>query len=338
MKLILHIGTEKTGSTSIQRALAADRKTLAAHDILYPVLFGSENHMEVAVAAMGDRPADSLQIQELARTGLDIGGYTAALRAKLAQEISASGASTLLISNEHCHGRLNTLDAVERLAGLLGAPFTQVQVIVYLRRQDRMAVSLHSTRLKGGGSGKMLPQVDKVPAYFDPHRLMATYAEVFGPAALAARLYERPRLVGGDVVQDFYAIAALGMDPPRVEAANLSLSRQQARFLTLFNARVPLIVEGRVNPARGPIVDAIYNVLPGPAARPARDDARRFQAQFDVVNRLARDRFLPDLDRPTLFDDDFSEYPDSGDTDVPLTEAEFAAFAEALWRYGRRKS
>ncbi|WP_134726307.1 hypothetical protein [Paracoccus luteus] len=336
MDLILHIGTEKTGTTSIQQALAASRDALAERGILYPALLGTENHMEIAAAAMGPRANDSIQIQELARTGLDLPAYVDAVRARLAAEIEATGANTLLISNEHCHGRLDTPESVQRLAQLLGAPFRRVRVIVYLRRQDQMAVSLHSTRLKGGGTGAMLPQWGIVPQYYDPHGLMARYADVFGQAAITPRLYERNRLAGGDVVRDFFQTAELGIDPPAMTKANPSLSRAQARFLSLFNARVPLIVDRKVNPDRGPVVAAIIRVLPGPPARPARAEAMRFQQQFDVVNRLARERFMPTLDRPTLFDDDFSAYPEAGDDDQPLTEEEFAAFAEALWVYGRK--
>lgn len=337
MKLILHIGTEKTGTTSIQHALARSRDELSRNGILYPKLLDTENHMEIAVAGMGLRPDDTIQIQELARTGYDLPGYLDAVRDALAADIDTAKPHTLLISNEHLHSRLPNVADVERLADFLGRDFDDVKVIVYLRRQDRMAVSLHSTRLKGGGTGEMLPIYHAPPAYYDLNALLERYAAVFGAQAIVPRIYHPAELRDRDVVKDFYATAGLGITPPQLNNQNLSVSRHQARFLKLMNERLPLIKDGKINPARGPMFFAIHKVLPGPAARPSRDEAVKFQAQFDTLNRLAKDRFLPQVDWPALFDDDFSSYPEVGDLDQPLTEDEIADFAEALWRFARNQ-
>lgn len=337
MKLILHIGTEKTGTTSIQHALARSRNELCHNGILYPKLLNTENHMEIAVVGMGLRSDDTIQIQELARTGNDLSAYLDAVRGALAAEIDVAKPHTLLISSEHLHSRLPDVEDVERLADFLGRDFDDVKVIVYLRRQDRMAVSLHSTRLKGGGIGEMLPIYQVPPPYFDLNALLERYAAVFGAQAIVPRIYHRSELREGDVVKDFYASAGLGITPPEINNQNISVSRRQAQFLKLMNERLPLIEDGKINPARGPIFFAIHKVLPGPAARPSRDEALRFQAQFDALNRLARDRFLPEVDPPTLFDDDFSSYPEVGDLGQPLTEGDFADFAEALWRFARNQ-
>lgn len=338
MKLTLHIGTEKTGSTSIQRALAARREELLAYGILYPYLFGSENHMELAVAAMGLRPDDTLQMLETARSGLDYHAYTAALTYRLHEEIAAARVSHLLISNEHCHGRLDNLESVRRILEIVDQPIEQVEVIVYLRRQDRMAISMHSTRLRDGGTGEILPTLDPLPAYFDFHRLMSNYAEVFGVASLRPRLFEADRLVNGDVVADFFANLNIPVSPGPMVRDNPSLSREQARFLELFNARFPLIVEGGLNPNSGQVISAIRDTLRGRVGRPSRTQAQVFQAQFDEVNLMARERFLSHLDRPSLFDDDFSEYPEEDETSWPLTESEMMDFTVAIWNhYGNKR-
>ena len=44
-RLVLHIGTHKTGTTSIQKALARNRDVLAARGVLYPLdVLGSSRH------------------------------------------------------------------------------------------------------------------------------------------------------------------------------------------------------------------------------------------------------------------------------------------------------
>ncbi len=47
--LILHIGTSKTGSTSIQKVLARQRRALRTQGIVYPRSPGSERHELLAV-------------------------------------------------------------------------------------------------------------------------------------------------------------------------------------------------------------------------------------------------------------------------------------------------
>ncbi|MDO5622708.1 MAG: hypothetical protein Q4G24_14710 [Paracoccus sp. (in: a-proteobacteria)] len=330
--LILHIGTEKTGSTSIQRALAVCRDRLAAQGVLYPRMMDTPNHTELALLGMGDRPEDPLQMQELARTGLGYDAYVAEALRRLDAEIAASGAQKVVLSNEHCHGRLHDEGFVARLHDHLAPRFGAVQVVVYLRRQDRMAVSHHSTRLREGGQGQVFPAKAPGSPFYDYAQLLDFYAERFGTDAITVRLFERDRMVGGDVVPDFFHTAALGAAPPHKIAANPSVSRQQGRFLTLFNARFPLVVNGALNPARGPVMAAIHNTLKGPQARPSRAQAEAFQRLFDDANDRLRARYLPDLDRPTLFDDSFDEYPEQSDLEAPLTEDEMLAFASALWQ------
>lgn len=331
--LVLHIGTEKTGSTSIQNALAVRRDQLAARGILYPRLTGTPNHTELALLGLGDSPADALQMQELARTGQDHAAYVATAMQRLDAEIAASGADKVVLSNEHCHGRVSGGSFVTRLRDHLAPRFASVQIIVYLRRQDRMAVSHHSTRLREGGLGQVLPPRAAEVPYYNYARLLDMYAEGFGADAITVRLFEPGRLTGGDVVHDFFATAGLGIDaPPHKIVVNPSVSRQQARFLTLFNASFPLVLNGALNPARGPVMEAIDDVLRGPQARPSRAAAEAFLDQFAADNARLRDRFLPDLDRPSLFDDSFDEYPEESDLEVPLTEEEMMAFVTALWQ------
>ena len=51
MDLYLHIGTEKTGTTSVQKFFKANRALLAKNGIVYPVAPGKQNHMGLAASA-----------------------------------------------------------------------------------------------------------------------------------------------------------------------------------------------------------------------------------------------------------------------------------------------
>ncbi len=51
MELYLHIGTEKTGTTSVQKFFRANREVLAQNGIIYPLAPGKQNHMGLAASA-----------------------------------------------------------------------------------------------------------------------------------------------------------------------------------------------------------------------------------------------------------------------------------------------
>lgn len=338
MKVILHIGTEKTGSTSIQRTLAEDREELAERGILYPRLFGSDNHMEIAVAAMDLSRDDELKIVELGRQNCDHLEYRRRLRDKLRSELAGGSFHTLVISNEHCHSRLLSDEAVMRLRDLIAGigSVDRFSVIVYLRRQDRLAVSLESTRVRLGGSGPLFPGGDngRMPDYFCFDRLLDRYARVFGAENLIVRLYERDRLHKSSVVADLYRETGLGEPAADVGELNTSLPLAQYLFLKRFNRTFPTIRDGKINPERGPIQRAIRDVCPGPPFRPARGAAQAFHAHFLDSNAHVQRTYLPHLDRPTLFDGSFDEYPETEEVQ-DLTPEQLFDFVTAIWRHKR---
>lgn len=338
MKVTLHIGTEKTGTTSIQKALDRDREALAAQGILYPRLFGSSNHMEIAVAAMDPDSRDELQMIELGRQACSHAEYVARLKSRIREEREGGTFRHLVISNEHCHSRLRHLDAIARIASLVDIPVENFEVIVYLRRQDRLAVSLYSTRLKLGGQGGVFPPVNPraLPHYFDFSRLLSLYSQAFGAQRLRVRLYDRTRLEGGDVVTDFYNMASLGVAPSTQPRANASLSRRQVLFLERFNRLFPMIREGAINEERGPIYAAIRKAGLGEPFLPPRDEATAFYDHFRAANEAVRAAYFPDLDRETLFDEDFSDYPTTPQ-ESRLSEGELMEFVSAIWRFHRSK-
>jgi hypothetical protein len=296
-KITLHIGTEKTGTTSIQYALAHDRAALKQNGVLVPYLFDSENHMELAVYAMEDEVNDELRQFELGKAKCDISEYRKRLSAKLRQEIAESGCHTLLLSNEHCHSRLTSGSAVERLKALLHSISSNVEVIVYLRRQDLLAVSLYSTRLKLGDKYAIFPDTQNAPLpdYFCYDTLLARYAAAFGKTNLRVRLFEGKQLVGGDVVSDFYALTQLPVDVPTLPKANKSLSLKQGLFLERFNSEFPLFVDGMVNPLRGAVFHIIETTLSGAPYGPPKAVARAFYEAFREGNEAVRHAYFANL-------------------------------------------
>lgn len=205
---------------------------------------------------------------------------------------------------------------------------------MYLRRQDRLAVSLYSTILKLGGAADIFPSVSSssLPYYFNYEEILRNYSDVVGVDNVRVRLYDPEFLCGGDVVKDFYHVAHLGVQPSITPRENESLSFAQAVFLEKFNKRFPIMVDGRINDERGDIFQAIKNTGAGARFYPARSEAQTFYSAFFDGNERVRARFLPEHRRPALFDESFREYPEIA-PDWSLGEADFFDFLAAIWRY-----
>lgn len=127
-RLLLHIGTHKTGTTTLQHALARSRQRLAQAGVLY----AATNRPPLA-----DRPKHTSVWQAAAR-----GTPEAAERERqtLLTEFQASGAHTLVISAE---GLSEPVARIPAFFAPLARQF-DIQVVCLLRRPDLFAEALYN--------------------------------------------------------------------------------------------------------------------------------------------------------------------------------------------------
>jgi hypothetical protein len=314
-RAILQIGTEKTGTTTLQHFLAMNRTELARNDFLYPSFCGAANHTGLAAFALAPGKRDPIREPFGASAAAGPAEVTA-MRERLRRAANAElgGDATAIFCSEHCHSRLTTAAEVETLRTLLSEFFDDVQVSVYLRRQDQVALSLYSTRLKSGGADReILPQTNADDPYFNYDRSLALWEDGFGRANVHVRLFDRRTLVGGSVVSDF--LSAWDLGPPARYASvpdqNESLQPLAQEFLRLANPHMRPIDGLGMEEVRGPFAARLARLFPGRGARPGRAEVEGWYARFRPSNEAVRRRHFPDRD--TLFDEDFSGYPDTGD-------------------------
>ena len=332
---VLHIGTEKTGTTSLQKFLKLNRDALRDRGWFVPetlapyAAHGFLNHIFLATVSR-DPAAPSAELAALAGFAgpVVIAHHVKAVTERLRSEIRdhAGGAANLLLSNEHLHSRIDTIADVRRLQAFL-APFCdRVRVLAYLRPQHEVANGLFNTALRNGGATlRLLPDfatengADEALganfAYFDYAALLDRYARVFGEDAILPRLYAPAELRGGDVVSDILdtlGIEPAGLELPRRE--NRSFDADGQRFLLALNRRQ----SGGATTMRGIAVDVLAITGRGPGLLPARRDLERFQGQFVDSNEMIRRRWFPG--RRTLFDIDVAPFPIEADDATPRLE------------------
>jgi len=114
----LHIGTEKTGTTTIQNFLSKNRPGLEQQGILYPQSPGNQNHTALAVYALSEGKQNGLSLSSGISNAEQVPPFRERLSLALDEEIAASDASIIIFSNEHLSSRLWTDIEIERVKKL----------------------------------------------------------------------------------------------------------------------------------------------------------------------------------------------------------------------------
>jgi hypothetical protein len=333
--LFLHIGTEKTGTTTLQAIGGLNRALLAKSGIYYPRVPGDWNHVDLAMfAASGSSSAKGHTVLDLR----DIPGYEtpeglARFRAQFAQdmreEIGAVTVPYVWMSNEHLSSRIRDPEEVDRLRILFENLFSGVTVLVWLRRQSELHLSSVSTAVKSGARlNRPLPTSDR-HFFFNYENILDLWAGAFGKRAIKLRLYEKPLLKNGDIAADFFD--AIGVPMPDglelVNDFNKRLDGATATFLHLFNQQIPRLLPDR-DPDSDDIVEALEEISTGaPYSLPSED-----LAKIDAVYQASNDRVaMRYLGRPGPL---FPPKPLPAHNDKPLLTVEGAVeIAAKLWRY-----
>lgn len=335
-KCILHIGTEKTGTKVIQNYLQGNRKRLLKAGCLYPYAANTEHASQWEfVAAVQDSPwnQDTGRSFEISDDESQ-SAFRKHLRAKLVEEfLMEPSAETLLISCEHFQSRLHTLEQIQALKYFLAPWVETFEVIVYFRRQDRLALSFLSTRLKSSvnlNQAHMLAAMRSTPRYYDYLGIYNNWSKVFGRRAIKVRLYQPEVWAAGSIVSDFCHALNLPQPTEHIPTLNMSLDRKGFQFLRALNAHFPTTPGNTSDLERTALVRYISEKYAGKFYPISRQQAFEFYAEYRNRNERLRSLALPQHPKP-LFDEDFSEYPEEAE-DLEPDYGEAVEIAFDLWR------
>ena len=186
--LTVHIGASKTGSSAIQAFLMRNGKWLRERGIVVPDV------------AMGDGPkVDGCQVWYFARPEADRTQSSAELTKKVEALFAKDGVRQVVISAEN----LSSPDAEAPHWFDDVVSQNETEVVIYLRRQDDYLLS--SWQQWFGKYDKDLSTwlSSCVGVRGDWRVVLELWERIVGRERLRVRLYERDKLVEGDVVADF---------------------------------------------------------------------------------------------------------------------------------------
>lgn len=296
--LILHIGTEKTGTTSIQEFLGINRAALAEQGLHVPEFLGARTHRWAAYMAENvDRIDHFSKELGLAESVEKRQGRKQEIRAQLEEEVARHPGCRWLISSEHLQSRLTTREEVERLADILKPLFSDIRILVYLRHPLATAISYWSMRVKGGAPLPALGEPGSFGHHICDHRgILERWLAAFPSSPFCVRLFERQSFEAGDLIRDFCAAAGIDWQPelrmpPRL---NETLSYQAIRLLARINEQVPRWINGQINPNRAALASSFLECFASfPAYRPSRSELERYSAFYRDSEEWVRATFFP---------------------------------------------
>ena len=236
----LHIGTDKTGTTSIQKFLYDNHELLEAQGYYLPRSLGRGK--QVALALYTKKAAHLSDKDPVWRRSRfeDPATFHATVERRLAREMRRVDAPYVVMSAEGLHRR--GPGAISRLKALLEPWFSRIYVVIYLRSQDSYALSQYQQVIRSGKTHSLEEHLrgTLLDNHHDYHAKIQRWANVFGREAVRPRLFERSQFVDGSLICDF--LATIGIEDRKwvVEQApkNESLDAESVALLSEDNAKL----------------------------------------------------------------------------------------------------
>jgi hypothetical protein len=341
VKCVVHIGTEKTGTKSIQEFLHINRDALIRHGYAFAQSAGLRNDERLALAAYNPDRTDFLRKQKGLATVQRLEQHRHELFAELQTELREIGSGhTVLFSSELIQSRLRNSEELQRLKALLNAlGFTDIQVLVYLRRPVEIATSLYSTAVTNGITEGPPPPDDEYFGNICDHRkTLLRFRAVFGDAAVVPRIHEQGAFVGGTLLTDFMdsiGLADTGGELQYPAPQNPSLPRLAIELLRRINRDVPMLDENdRPNRVRIGLVKMVRNAFEsGPRYALSPELRQAYENAFRDGNEWVRKEYFPGREQL------FMPVPEPEHEPSAIEGEEFdaiARFVSDVWLYNTK--
>jgi hypothetical protein len=295
--LVLHIGSGKTGTSSLQLLLGRNRSFLAQQGVLVPRTPGPRRHYRLGLYARPDAQLTKQPAWHRQRF-TSPADFRADFERQFSSELDQVRLPRVLMSDEALFGvwpaglpRLRAF--VDRFAG-------SVRLVVYLRRQDEHLSSHYQQVVKTGELRRLSDRVARADysGTYDYFARLRAWRAGMRPDAFVVRRYDPSCFDEGSLYQDFLnaaAIDARATDLKSVQSVNHSLSAEATEFLrilNLFNVEENGARPGSIDNRR--VVDGLHGRSSGPTLTLPPPELDRFMSRWEEGNRAVAREFLGD--------------------------------------------
>lgn len=260
MTAYVHIGTEKTGTTSIQEFLYINKIIIQKQNYFFAQSIGIKNHWDLAFLGYSLNKKDSYILNNSLWNFQAIKQHKKNIFSKIKDEVKFN--HKIIFSSELLQSRLTRKREIVKLYTFFKKiGFTNIKVICYIRDANEMLRSLLSEAIKWEEIDSFELKEEKEEYklgykknLFHFHHIcnhkqtLQWWGEVFGKENLIVRLFDKNEFYQGDLLKDFIHSIGLEWDdefiiPPKqnesLDLLGIDLLRRINKFLPLFcnNAR-----------------------------------------------------------------------------------------------------
>lgn len=234
-RIVLHIGSEKTGTSYLQRLLYVNAPLLRKrYGLLYPTddaLCQHNAHYPLAAAFLPPERCDFIPLPSAPSTS--------ALFEHLNHVIERSGCEQVLLSAEHFSSRFDRAATAALATQLSGH---SVRILLYVRRQDEMALSALATDLCCGNRDWLpFDRISPDNRRFNPLQVIDDWRAAFGADAITVRSYAEATEQGiaADLLSQVGLIDVDLSTLHQVDRINQRIGYYEARLLHGINQFLP---------------------------------------------------------------------------------------------------
>lgn len=239
--LFLHIGTEKTGTTTLQAFLHHNARRLSELSFWYPndqetSYFQHRAHFPIAGSLLSYEP-DFVSPKKHLRRRDAVPDFL-----RDARECATSRA---ILSCEHFSSRVHEISTLAEFRNELSTVFDTIKIVCYIRAQPDLALSAYSSNVQGGRRERLSPdEVNPDNAYYNFVSMLDLWTSVFGHENLIVREFDREKLTNGDICCDFCNVLDIPFETlERVNDENRAIGASKLEMIRQLNRYFPTYQE-----------------------------------------------------------------------------------------------
>jgi len=233
VKLQLHVGTEKTGSSYLQKLCARNREFLRENGIWFPDAGRFEKQLQRGTISSGNARDLARHIQSF-----DWAAVSSWISTR-ANDAEAKGCGRLLLSHELIFAAMSHEGAVEQFQRVAGeAGISDISCLMMIRDPVDHALSLYKHRAKGGKAGAVERWITQ--GYPLPSQL-AKFLRQIDSSAVRLQLRKYEKSTGAIVTAFFHDWLEVSTPPNHIESlVNPSLSLSELALIRHVTATRPI--------------------------------------------------------------------------------------------------
>ncbi|MEM6577602.1 MAG: hypothetical protein AAF678_03850 [Pseudomonadota bacterium] len=345
MKLYCHIGAPHTDAALLQANLAANAPWLAKRGIAYgDVMAQGKSHDTLWIAC-------ALKVPKIAASyGIKTATDQTELRQRIGETLKWQRAQLpahvdrMVLSCANLYGAMTHPQAILNLRHLLEPHFDEIEILIYVRRQDDAILADYAKAIREGllsdsfsthAAACVQAETSPTPYLFYKFHL-EKWLDVWSGHSIILRRHSDIDFIDGDIMTDMLGILLKTWTPDtegfhRVAELPQTVSAPTLEYLRRLNECLSGSGTAQDRDKKRHAVMAQLNELSlPPAPRPvmSANQSRDIMAKFEMANTWLRKQFAPDLLEP--FFPDRPDHPEFGNLNQLTTDDAVSLSADIL--------